>query len=463
MRKIKVLLEAKVIFIILLTNTIYTTGTFGEDNQQGKYFVLKYSPSTIAGELQLGVTYTLWIPEGVKNIRGIIVHQHGSGLRTPISASKAAYDLHWQALSKKWDCALLGPTYNVTDTTTHGIVPGGSQLWYDPRLGSEKSFLKALDEFAVKSGHQELKTVPWILWGHSAGGVWAGVMACLHPERVIAIWYRSGTLEIMRGFTDFPPPDVPLAVFEIPAMCNPGVKEMNWYPAFGSLTTFKEYRAKGAFIGFALDPLTHHECGDCRYLAIPFLDACLSMRLPNKNSKNHVLKPVITKKAWLAQWPGDTAVPAAEFTGNPYEAVWLPNKPVAEAWMEYVKTGSVSDKTLPPAPFNIQVSPGKEKGTKITWNAEADLESGIRCFVILRDGKELAQVPEKPYSQYGRPLFQPLSYHDTPFIGSKWDIPLPEMVYLDSSTNAGEKHIYTVITVNSVGLKSKPSIGKIKK
>jgi len=132
----------------------------------------------------------------------------------------------------------------------------------------------------------------------------------------------------------------------------------------------------------------------------------------------------------------------------------LPNETVAKAWLEYVKTGEVSDLTPPPSPFDIQVSSVKEKGTKIGWNAEADFESGIRCFIILRDGKELAQVPEKPVSKYGRPLFQSMTFHDTP------DQPMPEMCYLDTSAKVGEKHTNAVISVNSVGLKSKPSAGK---
>ena len=31
------------------------------------------------GELQFGVTYTLWIPDGAAKLRGVIVHQHGCG------------------------------------------------------------------------------------------------------------------------------------------------------------------------------------------------------------------------------------------------------------------------------------------------------------------------------------------------------------------------------------------------
>ncbi len=92
-----------------------------------------------------------------------------------------------------------------------------------------------------------------------------------------------------------------------------------------------------------------------------------------------------------------------------------------------------------------------DQTVEIAWDAEADFESGIKAFVIQRDGKELVQVPEKPAGIFGRPLFQKMSYHDTP------EPPLPEMRYVDASAKPGEKHTYRVITVNSVGLASPPS------
>src|SRR6202043_280359 len=105
-------------------------------------------------------------------------------------------------------------------------------------------------------------------------------------------------------------------------------------------------------------------------------------------------KPVDMSKAWLAPVLGDTAEPAAEFKGNAKEAVWLPNEAVAKAWMEYVKTGAVSDTTPPPAPFNVQATAKADQGTEIVWNAEADFESGIGGFIVLRDGQELAKAPQ---------------------------------------------------------------------
>ena len=122
----------------------------------GQYVKVDYPASTAADELQVGVTYTLWIPDGVQRLRGIIVHQHGAGTTASIEGSTAAYDLHWQALAKKWDCALLGPSYHVQNEKID-LSPGASELWFDPRHGSEKAFLKALDDLAAKSGHAELE------------------------------------------------------------------------------------------------------------------------------------------------------------------------------------------------------------------------------------------------------------------------------------------------------------------
>jgi hypothetical protein len=52
--------------------------------------------------------------------------------------------------------------------------------------------------------------------------------------------------------------------------------------------------------------------------------------------------------------------------------------------------------------------------------------------------------------KFGRPLFQSMSYHDTP------ERPLPAMRLVDKTAKPDAKHEYRVIAVNGVGLKSKP-------
>lgn len=407
----------------------------------GQYFEVEYPPSTKEGELTIGVTYTLWVPDGVKQIRAVIVHQHGCGEGACKGGATAAYDLHWQALAKKWDCALLGPSYHQSEQQN-------CRLWCDPRNGSHKTFVQSLTDLAGKSGHPELAKVPWCLWGHSGGGYWASLMQTMYPERIVAIWFRSGTAFATWEKGEVPKPELPKAMFAIPMMCNPGAKE-NGDKRFngawtGTLAMFKAYRAMGAPIGFAPDPKSSHDTGGSRYLAIPFFDACLAMRLPPKGSKSQKLKAVDKKSTWLAPLLGERAEPTKSYHGDVKDSVWLPNESVARAWMEYTRNAATTDTTPPPAPTNLKLN-----GNELTWDAEADFESGIGGFIITKDGQEVAKLPEKPLARFNQaPLFQPLSYHDTP------EKPLPEMKY---AIAPGAKGSYAVIAVNSVGLKSEPT------
>ena len=81
-------------------------------------------------------------------------------------------------------------------------------------------------------------------------------------------------------------------------------------------------------------------------------------------------------------------------------------------------------------------------------DAEADLESGLAHFIIKRDGKFLANIPEQGKNRFGRPIFQNLQYSDTP------TQPLKPLHYIDTKAEPGKKHTYRVIAVNTVGLKS---------
>jgi pimeloyl-ACP methyl ester carboxylesterase len=344
----------------------------------------------------------------------------------------------------------MGPSYRVTNDAID-LTPGGSELWFDPRRGSNTTFLRALDEIGAQSGHAEIAAVPWCLWGHSGGGIWSNAMSMLHPERVAAVFLRSGTVAMFRSKPEFPQPMVPEAVYAIPTMTNAGIDEKKNLPWSGSIATFQEYRAQGAPIGWAPDPRTGHFCGDSRYLAIPFFDACMAMRLPAKGAREQTLRAVEQNQAWLAAYPGETAVPAAEFKGDAKTATWLPNAEVAAAWMQYVKHGTVGDASIPPAPTNVRAT-ASSQGIEVAWEAEASLTSGIGGFIVQRDGHGVARLPQQaPDVVYGRPLFQGLSYHDTP------TDPLARMVYFDTSAKGGVAHSYSVIALSGSGVPSLPS------
>ena len=407
------------------------------------YHRVRYEASVKPGELIFAVNFTLWIPPGVKTLRGVIVHQHGCGEGSCKSGLTGAFDLHWQALAKKHGCALMGPSYEQPEKAD-------CQMWCDPRNGSDAAFQKSLADLGAKSGHPELATVPWALWGHSGGGHWAGGMTLLHPDRVAAAWLRSGvpllTTNPERG--TIKPYTIPDAALNVPIMCNLGtkegvtVKEGRFAGAWAANEAFfTAVRAKGGLIGVAVDPLTAHECGNQRYLAIPWLDACLTARLPSKTGDPLTPMP---DDAWLAPLLGTEAIAAAKFSGEKEKSVWLPNEVIAKAWMSYVKDTAIPDSTPPPAPTNVIV-----KGSDISWSAEADLESGLASFIVERDGQPIATVPEQGKNPFGRPIFQNLQFSDTP------TQPLVEMHFTDTRAERGKTHQYRVISVNTAGLKSK--------
>ncbi|HQX48541.1 MAG TPA: hypothetical protein PLR25_01460 [Planctomycetaceae bacterium] len=407
------------------------------------YYRVRYEASTQTEGFSFPVNYTIWIPGDVKLLRGVIVHQHGCGEGSCRSGLTGAYDLHWQALAKKHDCALLAPSYEQPDMAD-------CQLWCDPRNGSSAAFQKGLGDLGEKSGHPELASVPWVLWGHSGGGHWAGGMVLLHPDRVAAAWLRSGVplLKPNPERATIKAHTLPDAALRVPVMCNLGTKEgvtekdgrfAGVWPANEAF--FSEVRSKGGLIGVAVDPLTAHECGNQRYFAIPWLDACLSARLPKVSGDP--LQPMPTDPAWLAPLAGFDAVPAAAYADDPLKAAWLPNEAVARAWIQYVKDTALTDTTPPPAPTNLRLH-----GNELTWDAAADLESGLASFIIERDGKFLANLPEQGKNPFGRPIFQNLQYSDTP------TQPLVPMRFTDAKTESDAKHVYRVLAVNTVGLKS---------
>lgn len=413
----------------------------------GDFFEVSYPASPEPGELSLGVTYTVWIPAGVEKLRGVIVHQHGCGSGACKGGATAAYDLHWQALARKWNCALLGPSYQQQDSEN-------CRLWCDPRNGSARAFLRGLHELGEISGHSELAAVPWCLWGHSGGGFWASLLQTLYPERIVAIWFRSGTAIEVWERGEIPRPEIPADAAGIPMMCNPGAGERDDVRFRGAWTgaerMFHFYREQNAPIGMALDPKSNHECADSRYLAIPFFDACLALRLPDAGSADQRLRPIDPEKGWLAPFLAGDAVPAQKFQGERLKATWLPTEAVAQVWQSYVATGFIEDDSDPPAPTALVVT-RQEDGWRLEWQAEPDFETGLAGFLILRNGVELARLPEKSTARFGKPLFQSMSYHDTP------EKPLPQMQFLDRTVPIPDAVEYQIVTVNAAGRRSPPS------
>lgn len=418
----------------------------------GEYFEVRYPPSTQPGELIYGVKYTLWIPEGNKPLRGVIVHQHGCGAGACKSGENAAYDLQWQSLAQKWDCALLGPSFEQEDKQD-------CRKWCDPRNGSAQAFLNGLRDLALKSGHPELERVPWCLWGHSGGAFWSTLMQILYPERIAAIWLRSGTAFYAWEAGEIPLPQITAESLAVPMVSNPGLKEEG-HKQFGriwsgSVEMFQQYRQRGALIGFAPDPHSGHDCRESRTLAIRFFDICLAARLPEPGGDPATLKPMREADGWFAPLLGSVASSPEKFDGDLRTASWFPSREFAEAWTEYVQTGNVTDRTPPDAPVKAAAKRLPEGSVEVTWSAAADLESGLTGFRILRDGQEVAVVKPEQESPLKIHSWQALAFHDTPTLRE------PAMKWTDATPSPDPQARYQVVSINGAGIDSPPSEGII--
>lgn len=421
------------------------------DRSQGGLRHLHYPASKLPGELTLAADYYLWLPPGVERLRGVIVHQHGCGDGASKGGATSANDLHWRALAAKWDCALLGTSISTPEGTN-------CRLWCDSRNGSDERLLQALRDFSTVTGHAELETVPWCLWGHSGGGFWASLMQLRFPERIIAIWLQSGEAYTRWSTGEIPEAEIPAAAYQVPVVACPGFKEKDdarfqvaWN---GALAMFRNYRLQQAPFIFAPDPITGHECGDSRYLAIPFFDACLRLRLPAADAVSQDLKPIDLQQGWLGNWQDGTILPRAEFpdTASAAELAewsWLPDRAFALAWQEFIRTGAVSDATPPPAPSSARMETLSTGQVRISWEPLVDFESGIAGFRIQQGDRLLAEIPENPRRRFGRPLWQAMSYHDTP----EQPLPRPQIDLAPEQIQSGE---LTIQTLNTMGMTSEP-------
>ena len=353
-------------------------------------------PSTEKNQY-LSAEYSVWIPAEIERVRGVLVKQHGCGAQAAASGLDHTKDLQWQALAAKHQFALMG---------TKLLVEGGRcEDWALINYGSKDLFLEALDTVARQSQREELKNVPWVLWGHSGGADWAAQMLQEYPERTLAMVALRGGGFVFLGINQ--------QLAEIPVMFSLGEKDrMNPYETKElPQTIFHRYRKLNALWSLAIEAGAGHETGNARSLAIPYLDAVINIRLAKDTDK---LLAIDRRRGWLGNIVTGEIASADQYQGDGLEAAWLPDESTARKWQQYVTSGKVSSSNKPHAPTDIEIKKAGFKGVSITWNYTPDLENGLPSFRIYRDDSLLQTIPGQTsgFGDNPKPIQVTLAFRD---------------------------------------------------
>lgn len=331
--------------------------------------------------------YAMFIPNSTNIIKGILIHQHGCNAEG--SGEPIVTDAQYQSFANAWNFAIIAPDL-------YPLQGKNCYDWVQPQGGSAQSLLAGIDSLASKSGHAELKSAPWLLWGHSGGGHWALSMTNMFAEKVIATFVYSPALNIPIEYSE-KAAKIPIMIRHAGPFDYNGPGGDCWNTA---LNTFSKIRKMNGNVSIAYTPNQNHNYSFVRYMAFPFFESILSLRLSEKSS---TLKDIDSNTGFLV----DTSTSgkpkiykASSFTGNALSKSWLPDSICAAKFQEFIISGTIKDITPPTAPYNLLAQIHDRSSISLSWKAHADHESGIKHFNIYLNDVKVSTYPEQVSYQY---------------------------------------------------------------
>jgi len=266
------------------------------------------SRDPVLGGSKANVFVNVWIPAGVKVVRG--------GICNPFSKDEPV-SKHWQAACRHWGFAYV-------------------QVDFDAVKKDEFAVLKvALADLAKKTEHPELEHLPLCFTGMSRGGGMSMQLAELMPDRTIAS--VPVCLEVGPGSD---------ATRRVPVLTIFGEKDGAQMTKL--LDKLPEERKLGARFGIVVQWNRKHEFGQANNLSFVFLDEVIARRVPKEPGR---LVEIPLEDGWLgdtSSWSKEGKQPTVagwkDYKGDPDEACWFPSERVAATWRAFV--GATKDVTI---------------------------------------------------------------------------------------------------------------------
>lgn len=258
--------------------------------------------------------FRFWAPPGAASLRGVLVLVPGSnGDGRPM-----AQDSAWQQFAARNRLAIVACQF-----TDKPHEQGFIEEYVDVSRGSGDALLAALGRFAERSGHPEVATAPFFMWGMSAGGQYNYEFVAWKPERVAAFVVNKGGIYYSAL--------LPRAARDVPGMLFIGGKDL----AFRNNTIaglFAVNRRGGALWALAEEPGVAHVVGKSRDVSLAFFEDVLGLRVSASG-----LSRLEEKSGYLGDLAAGTWAPSGEGHVPNHPTAWLPTERVARKWQAMVR------------------------------------------------------------------------------------------------------------------------------
>ena len=152
--------------------------------------LISSSQQTVAGRAEFkaaleapvksaSVSGAILFPAGQKRVESVIVT-----VARAKSPPREYSDARWREMAERVNAAFL---FLSLQQPSGENIPVADQVVRNANGGGADGLVALLNRFAEDSGHDELRTVPLLFFGGSAGGSFGTTFAMLHPSRTIGL------------------------------------------------------------------------------------------------------------------------------------------------------------------------------------------------------------------------------------------------------------------------------------
>lgn len=254
--------------------------------------------------------FRVWIPENITKINAVLVLLPGFN-----SDGTQYLDFEeWRTYAEEEGLALCGVYFESDfEGPYYGVATEGSG----------QALEDALHIIGERNNVPEIGTLPLLLRGYSAGGIFSYYYSVFKTERVVGfVNIRGVSLQPTSAINN-----------QIPGIIFVGDREQIARKEYLKDIVLQK-RAEGALWSYAVEPDAHHftKTEKPDELTRTFFSSILSKRI---NSNTNELNVINETSGWLGNRLGSGIVPYEDYGGDPSTFFWLPDENVARAWLEF--------------------------------------------------------------------------------------------------------------------------------